>query len=68
MKQLDIEKIETLKDYGDILTFKELKKVLKVGRTKTYQLLQDKTIKSIRIGTNYRIPKQYVIDYLYQNL
>ena len=68
MKQLDIEKIETLKDYGDILTVKELKKVLKEGRTKTYQLLQDKSIKSIRIGTNYRIPKKCVIDYLYQNL
>lgn len=68
MKQLEIEKVEILNEYGDILTFKELKKVLKVGRTKTYQLLQDKSIKSIRIGTNYRIPKQCIIDYLYQNL
>lgn len=68
MEQLDIGENETLKDYGDILTFQELKKVLKIGRTKTYQLLQNNSIKSIKIGTNYRIPKQCVIDYLYQNL
>ena len=68
MKQLDIGENEALKDYGDILTFQELKKVLKIGRTKTYELLQNNSIKSIKIGTNYRIPKRCVIDYLYQNL
>ena len=67
MKQLDIEKIELLKSYDDVLTFKEYQKVLKIGRNKAYQLLQDKQIMSIRIGTNYRIPKQAIIDYLYQN-
>lgn len=58
MKQLDIGENEALKDYGDILTFQELKKVLKIGRTKTYELLQNNSIKSIKIGTNYRIPKR----------
>lgn len=67
MKQLNIENYEVLKDYEDILTFKELQEVLKIGRSKTYQLLQSETIKSIRIGTEYRIPKPYVINYLYQN-
>ena len=67
MKQLNIENYEVLKDYEDILTFKELQEVLKIGRSKTYQLLQSGTIKSIRIGTEYRIPKPYVINYLYQN-
>lgn len=68
MKQLNIEQIEVLKDYKDVLTLEELKEILKIGRTKAYQLLQNKSIKSIKIGTNYRIPKKYVIDYLYQNL
>jgi len=67
MKQLDTEKLETLKDYDDVLTFKEYQKVLKIGRNKAYQLLQDKKIMSIKIGTNYRIPKKAIIDYLYQN-
>ena len=61
------QQYELLKEYKDVLTFCELKKVLKLGKSKTYQLLQDGTIKSIRIGTKYRIPKPYVIKYLCQN-
>lgn len=61
------QQYEILKDYKDVLTFSELKKVLRIGKSKTYQLLRDGTIKSIRIGTEYRIPKPYVINYLYQN-
>ena len=67
MNQLNIKKIELLQNYDDILTFKEYQRVLKIGRNKAYQLLQNKSIKSIRIGTEYRIPKQCIIDYLYQN-
>ena len=67
MNQLNIKEIELLQNYDDILTFKEYQRVLKIGRNKAYQLLQNKSIKSIRIGTEYRIPKQCIIDYLYQN-
>ena len=56
-----------LKDYQDTLTFNELKEVLKIGRTKAYQLLKDKIIPSIKVGTNYIIPKISVINYLCQN-
>ena len=37
----------------------------KASRTKTYQLLQDGTIPSRKLGTDYRIPKFSVIKYLY---
>lgn len=67
MNQLNIKEIELLQNYDDILTFKEYQRVLKIGRNKAYQLLKNKSIKSIRIGTEYRIPKQCIIDYLYQN-
>ncbi len=58
---------ELLKDYQDVLTFKELQQVLKTSRTKTYQLLKDGTIPSIKLGTDYRILKKNIIAYLCSN-
>lgn len=61
------QEFELLKQYDDVLTFRELQQVLKASRTKTYQLLQDGTIPSRRLGTEYRILKYNVINYLYPN-
>ena len=61
------QEYELLKEYDDVLTFRELQQVLKASRTKTYQLLQDGIIPSRRLGTKYRIPKYNVISYLYPN-
>lgn len=58
---------ELLKDYQDVLTFKELQQVLKTSRTKTYQLLRDGTIPSMKLGTDYRILKKNIIAYLCSN-
>lgn len=55
---------QILKDYPDILTVKQLQEVLNIGRNKTYELLKNNIIKSKRIGTEYRIPKNNVLDYL----
>ena len=64
MSKLEIKKTEILKDFDDVLTFKEFKQVLKLGRNKAYELLQNNIISSIRIGKSYRIPKINVINYL----
>lgn len=53
-----------LTDYDDVLTFQELKNILKIGKNKCYQLLQDGIISSVKIGSTYRIPKTSVIKYL----
>ncbi len=57
-----------LADYSDILNVEELRQVLKLGRTAVYKLLSKGDIKSVKIGNSYRIPKKYVIDYLYNNV
>ena len=62
----NVDAYEYLKQYGDVLTFKQLQEVLNLSRNKTYELLQTKQIKSIRIGSLYRIPKKYLADYLYK--
>ena len=60
----NIKETEILKEFDDVLTFKEFKQVLKLGRNKAYELLQNNIISSIRIGKSYRIPKINVINYL----
>lgn len=64
MEKLEIKEIEILQNFDDILTFKEFKTALKIGRNKAYKLLQDGTIPCKRIGIEYRIPKANVINYL----
>ncbi len=59
-----MEHIQLLKDYDDILTVLDVRKILKIGRNKCYDLLQNGSIKSIKIGNSYRIPKTNLLNYL----
>ena len=62
-----MEKYKCLDDYGETLLPNDLKEILHVGKNTVYKLLDEGTIKSIKIGNSYRIPKLYLIDYLYPN-
>ncbi|MER2027347.1 MAG: helix-turn-helix domain-containing protein [Lachnospiraceae bacterium] len=42
-----------------------MQKILHVGRNTVYRYLAEGTIKSIRIGNQYRVPKLYLIDFIY---
>ncbi len=50
--------------YDDILSVNEACKALSIGKNKLYELLRNCTIKSIKIGKKYIIPKLYLIDYI----
>lgn len=52
------------KEYPDILNFKDLRKALGISKNKAYELLNNKTIEHFRIGTNYKIPKKSIINYI----
>ena len=52
------------KDYPDIVGVKELQQMLGIKRTKTYELLKSGTIKSIKIGKDYKISKFNIIAYV----
>ena len=52
------------KDFPDCVGVEQLGQMLGIKRTKTYELLKDGTIKSIKIGKDYKIPKYNVIAYL----
>lgn len=56
-----------LAEYEDVLLPEDLKKILHVGLNTIYKYLNDGTIRSIRVAGKYRIPKQYLIDFMYPN-
>lgn len=60
--------IELFKDYPDIITMVDLASMLHVGRSTAYKLLQDNSIKSIRVGKKYIIPKSSVIDFVLEGV
>lgn len=51
--------------YPDILTVQDVMRALDIGRNKAYYLLKNKKIKSIKIGSKYRIPKKYLVEFVY---
>lgn len=50
--------------YPDLLTIVQLKEMLVIGITLAYRLVRDNTIKALKIGREYKIPKANVISYL----
>lgn len=50
----------------DILTVKELSKLLRIGINAAYRLVRSGVIHSVRVGRQYRIPRSAVDEYLYE--
>ncbi len=48
----------------DVVTVEQLAEMLDIGLTLAYRLVRQKTIKSIKVGREYKIPKQFIINYL----
>jgi len=49
--------------YDDLLTVDDVMEALNVGRSKVYELLKNKTIKSFKMK-GYRIPKAALINFV----
>ena len=59
------QQLDTMPDVTlDILTVKELSKILRLGINNTYTLVRNGTIFSVRVGRQYRIPRSAVVKYL----
>ena len=58
------QQYEILKYYKDVITPKELKEILGIGKNQVYDLLHSGTIASIKIGTHFKITKTAVQKYL----
>ena len=59
---------DILKDYNDILLPQDLQKILHTGRNTIYSYLLEGRIRSIKIGGKYRIPKLYLLEFMYPEI
>ena len=50
-----------LQDYEDVLTPKEVQHILQISRNTLYKRLSEGSIRSVRIGKFYRIPKKSIL-------
>lgn len=51
-------------DYPDIVTVKQLQKMLGISRHLAYKLIDYGEIQAVKIGTSLKIPKVSVINYV----
>jgi excisionase family DNA binding protein len=54
-------------DYADVVTVKELCRMLKIGRNTAYDLLKSGQIPSVSVGRQHRISKIEVQAFLLRN-
>ena len=48
----------------DMLTVSDLQKLLNIGRSTAYRLIENGEIRCIRVGRTIRIPKRFVADFI----
>lgn len=56
---------QMLAEYKDVLLPGNVQKILQIGRNTLYNYLANGTIRSIRVGGKYRIPKLYLLEFMY---
>lgn len=56
---------QMLAEYKDVLLPGDVQKILQIGRNTLYNYLANGTIRSIRVGGKYRIPKLYLLEFMY---
>lgn len=50
--------------YPDVLTVREARDALRIGRASIYQLLASGKLGYFKVGNTYKIPKTALIDYM----
>lgn len=55
------------KDLKDILSVKDLCNIFGISLSTAYNLVHTNTIRSIKIGNSYKIPKIYLLEYIKNN-
>jgi excisionase family DNA binding protein len=57
-----------LSEYKDVLLPEDIQKILHIGRNTVYKYLAEGKIRSIKIGKKYRIPKNYLLEFIYPDM
>lgn len=58
--------LEHLEDYEypDLLTVKDVRTILGIGRVSVYHLIESEQVKALRTGQGYKIPKKEIKSFL----
>ena len=66
MKKSELKELYNMMfpDFPDIITVSQLQKMLGVSRHLAYNLINDGSIRGLKIGNAFRIPKVNVIEYV----
>ncbi len=64
MKNNKNEPQELFTNYPDILSVQQLMELLQIGKVLAYKLIESKKFKAIKIGREYKILKNSVIDFI----
>lgn len=60
--------MQMLPEYNDILLPEDLQMILHTGRNTIYKYLAEGKIKSLRVGGKYKIPKRYLLEFIYPDI
>ena len=55
---------ELFSEYDDVVSVEDVMKMLHIGRSNVYKLLNDNSIKKVKIGKRFIIPKRSVIEFI----
>lgn len=61
------KQIKMLDDYSSVLLVKDIMEILKISKPVAYRILQDGTLKSVKVGREYKIAKCHLIEFLNSN-
>ena len=64
MKNNQSKSYELFSNYPDILSVQQLMELLQIGKVLAYKLIESKKFKAVKIGREYKILKNSVIDFI----
>ncbi len=56
-----------LDEYDDFLTIPQICQILRIGRTKCYELLRSNQIKNFKINNTFKVCKESIQEYISTN-
>ena len=64
MNNNQTQSYELFSNYPDILSVQQMMELLQIGKVLAYKLIDSKKIKAIKIGREYKILKNSIIDFI----
>ena len=64
MKNNQSKSYELFSDYPDILSVQQLMELLQIGKVLAYKLIESKKFKAVKIGREYKVLKNSIIDFI----